>query len=383
MTNTIKILFFSLLSCLLFQTCQTDTLEKWDNYEALEKAFDWQKENTLHTDSTEWTDALYYAGLYRAHSSTQNKDYLETLVDIEKMKNWQIDKQQFNINKLPLCSSSLYLKNHGIRDVETLPIAQIINEHLFQNHCQESDNTLQPFILDWKSQDLFIVPPLLVAYAKEVNNYEYINQMNASYMQVYNLQFDTKEQLFKHHEHITTKSNHNGTSKKDFNLNDNGLIIAGLALILDHMPNDYKQRIFYEDLFRTMAHSLKNKQNKDGTWSSQLLKPDNATYDELTGSGLCTFAIAWGINSGRLDANEYQESIEKAWMTLRKYQQQDGSIAWYSNNMPINEQSNKPNIRNEATSAFLLAGSEIVQLKNHVLITENKINQGSKNDDAL
>ncbi|MFT4804636.1 MAG: unsaturated rhamnogalacturonyl hydrolase [Sediminicola sp.] len=49
------------------------------------------------------------------------------------------------------------------------------------------------------------------------------------------------------------------------------------------MPQDYKHRPFYEDLFKTMAGRLLEIQPEDGLWRTSLLSPESFDHGEVSG----------------------------------------------------------------------------------------------------
>ena len=57
----------------------------------------------------------------------------------------------------------------------------------------------------------------------------------------------------------------------------------------------------YVTLLKTMAAALVPYQQSDGTWHSDLTHPQTYANPEVSGTGLITYAIAYGINQGLLD----------------------------------------------------------------------------------
>ena len=154
---------------------------------------------------------------------------------------------------------------------------------------------------------------------------------------------------------------HNG--KKIFWSRGNGWVIGGLALLLEDMPKDYKHRSFYEELFKTMAVRIKDIQPEDGLWRVSLLDPDAFDHGEVSGTGFFTFAMAWGVNNGLLDKEEYTPAIMKAWKGLDACQQESGKVGWVQNIGASPEPANVDSWQNFGTGAFLLAASEVLKLK--------------------
>ena len=142
-------------------------------------------------------------------------------------------------------------------------------------------------------------------------------------------------------------------------------MIGGLALLLEHMPVDYKYRPFYENLYLTMAARLKEIQHEDGLWRTSLLSPESFNHGEVSGSGFYTFALTWGINNGMLERTTYESAVRKAWKALRGCQKNNGMVGWVQNIGASPEPANHDSWQNYGTGAFLLAGSEILKLNNN------------------
>ncbi|MFB0909338.1 MAG: glycoside hydrolase family 88 protein, partial [Spirosomataceae bacterium] len=94
-----------------------------------------------------------------------------------------------------------------------------------------------------------------------------------------------------------------------------------------------------------------------------LLSPESFPHGEVSGSGFHTYAIAWGINNGLLDEKTYKPVVEKAWVALKACQQENGKVGWVQNIGADPQPANKDSWQNFGTGAFLLAGSEMIQLK--------------------
>jgi rhamnogalacturonyl hydrolase YesR len=140
--------------------------------------------------------------------------------------------------------------------------------------------------------------------------------------------------------------------------------MGGLALILNELPKDNTDRPFYEKLFKEMAERVADLQQDDGLWRASLLDPESYPGGEASGSGFYTFAIAWGINHGLLSQDIYFRVVRKAWKGLNNLIQPDGHVGWCQ---PIGADPKK-NFSADSwelygTGAFLLAGSEVVKLK--------------------
>lgn len=355
MSKKIIIVFQYLLLGLLVSSCQTSILEKRDNYEAIEKAFKWQKDQHSYHTSEAWINASYYMGLNRAHALTLDDRYLNALIKRGQEEEWYTKLQNDSSADYSLCASYLYLDKIGISEVSLLPTAHIINNRF----CHKTDGNTGaiPNMPIWNSTDLYIAAPLMMTYAKKVNDSYFVDQMHDAYTIAYNHLYSEEHQLFQR----SPKSSNQSTKANDFLLQENAMILTGLALILEKMPKGYIYRSFYEGLFRTMANRLKQLQHKSGLWSENILSTATG-HENISGSILCTFAFAWGINNHQLKANDYLLPTQKAWKKIRQYQKLDGKVD--------GENPKNKHIQ-EATSTFILAGSEIIKMNENMHLAKH------------
>lgn len=353
MTKKVFIAIQYLLLALIMSSCQARLLDKWDDYEAIEKAFKWKKDKHTYNTSDEWVNASYYLALNRAHALTQNEKYLKALIEQGRDERWYSMQAKDSSADCSLCASYLYLDQIGISEVSLLPTAHIINNR-FCNDSLNSNATDHSTPI-WDASALYIAAPLMVAYAKKVNDQYFIDQMHAAFTQTYKQLYSTEHQLFYQASHSSTQTK----NTSNFRLHDNSMILTSLALILEDMPADYKHRPFYKNLYCSMAKRIVVEQGESGLWSPTILEASTSNNAALCGSSLCTFALAWGINNQLLLTDDYLSPTETAWNKIRQYQEYDGKVGC---------QSTAYNCSQEATSTFILAGSEIIKLNKSKLL---------------
>ncbi len=333
------------------------------------KAMEWQEANPIQAKApTDWTNGAYYIGVVRAHQATKDQKYLDALTAMGNRNAWKPWERFYHADDLTICYSYLYLNSLGVTDVNLEPTDTIIDEHLHKEH-EWKTGTLEgdQKILWWWCDALFMTPPVLVEYAKLTGDESYLDQMHHYYTQTDSLLFDQEEKLFARDLRFVWKGD--STDMKDLNgkkvfwSRGNGWVLGGLALVLDNMPKDNKNRGYYENLFKTMAARIKEIQPEDGLWRVSLLNPEGYEHGEVSGSGFFTFAMAWGINNGLLDPAEYKPVVQKAWDALLTCQQEDGKVGWVQNIGFDPKPADKDSWQNYGTGAFLLAGSEMLKLK--------------------
>jgi rhamnogalacturonyl hydrolase YesR len=211
-----------------------------------------------------------------------------------------------------------------------------------------------------------MAPPVITRYAMQMNDESFLKEMDKYYLESYELLYDKKQHLFSRDSRFLWKGIDSDIKEKNGNKvfwsRGNGWVIAGLALVLNDLPKNYPNRIFYEKLFLEMSERIKNLQPEDGLWRTSLLSPESYAHGEVSGSGFFTFALAWGINHGLLKKSEYKPVVIKAWEAIAACQQESGKVGWVqnigANPVPVSSDS----WQNFGTGAFLMAGSEILKL---------------------
>lgn len=338
------------------------------------RALAWQEANPIFAKApTDWTNGAYYTGVVRAHKSTRNQAFLDALTGMANRNNWQPYERFYHADDMAICYSYLYLNAYGAytmnRNVaRTIPTDSIIAQHLYKPHewrvgIPDKDQR----ILWWWCDALFMAPPVLTVYAKQKKDLAYLDQMHKYYMQTYDLLYNKDNKLFARDVRFlwagkdTDRKEANG--KHIFWSRGNGWVLGGLALLLEDMPKNYKNRPFYEKLFKDMAARIKDLQPADGLWRTSLLAPESFLHGEVSGSGFFTFGLAWGINNGLLDKATYQPAVLKAWDALTQCQQETGKIGWVQNIGFDPKPADKDSWQNFGTGAYLLAGSELLKMK--------------------
>jgi unsaturated rhamnogalacturonyl hydrolase len=367
-----------LIATIAFFSCSTaqKTLEKSttgtsDIKKSMIKALEWQEAHPIFAIApTDWTEGAYYTGVTRAHKATKDMMYMAALKNQAYWNNWQTFDRLHHADDVAISYSYLYIDiNDGRRNfVDLEPTKKFIDAHLYENDewkAGTDKSDMGKTILWWWCDALFMAPPVLNLYAKHTNQPKYLEQMHKFYMETYNQLYDKEERLFARDMRFvwtgSDKDQKEPNGKKIFWSRGNGWVIAGLALLLEDMPKDYENRPFYENLFREMSTRILELQPSDGLWRTSLLCPETYDHGEVSGSGFYTFAIAWGINNGLVD-KKHIPAVKTAWNALAKCQHEDGRVGWVQNIGAFPEPATADSWQNFGTGAFLMAGSEMIQL---------------------
>ncbi|MCF7803533.1 MAG: glycoside hydrolase family 88 protein [Candidatus Marinimicrobia bacterium] len=150
----------------------------------------------------------------------------------------------------------------------------------------------------------------------------------------------------------------------------NGWVFAGLARVLDVIPEDAPHREEYVKTFKEMAAAIKAVQRDDGFWNVSLHDPNHYGGKETTGTSLFTFGFAWGVNNGILAEEEYLKTALDGWNALATESLHDNGFLGYvqstgkqpSAGQPVTYDS-VPDFEDYGLGCFLMAGSEIYKLQ--------------------
>ena len=373
---TILAVALTLFSCSVSQNTVAQKSLDLDNtaiQKSMIKALEWQEAHPIFAiHPTDWTAGAYYTGVARAHKTTKNMMYMAALKNQAVSNNWQTYKRLHHADDVAISYSYLYISKAERRRnfVDLEPTKKFLDAHLYEDDAWKSGKNPGKegkTILWWWCDALFMAPPVLNLYAKYTKQPKYLDDMHKFYMQTYNQLYDKEENLFARDMRFVwqgnDKDNKEPNGKKIFWSRGNGWVFGGLALILEDMPKDYEHRDFYVNLYKEMAEKLLAIQSEDGLWRTSLLSPESYNHGEVSGSGFHTFALAWGINNGLVD-KKHTSAVKKAWKGLAACQHKDGRVGWVQNIGASPEPASADSWQNFGTGAFLMAGSEILKLKN-------------------
>lgn len=141
----------------------------------------------------------------------------------------------------------------------------------------------------------------------------------------------------------------------------NGWVYAGLVNILRILPQDHPSYSKYVQLYMDMSKTIASLQHDNGLWSPSLLGKE--AIPETSGSGFMTYGLAWGVNSGHLDADSYGPVVKKGWQALVGAVADDGKLGWVQPIGAAPDSVYDTDSQLYGVGAFLLAASQIIQAK--------------------
>lgn len=341
-----------------------------DIEKAMVKAMEWQEAHPIFALApTDWTNGAYYVGVSKAHNTTKNPIFLAALKTMGYRNEWKPLYRTYHADDVAISYAYLYTNTTRPNLVDLGPTKEFLDTHLYEPNAWTDGTDKQEFkkILWWWCDALFMAPPVITEYVKQTGEPKYLDAMHKYYMETYNLLYDKEEQLFardtRYQWGVNDTDLKEPNGKKIFWARGNGWVLGGLALLLEDLPKDYEHREFYVNLYKEMAAKIKGLQQQDGLWRTSLLSPESWNHGEVSASGFYTFALAWGVNNGLLDKEEYTPVVTNAWKALAACQHENGMVGWVQDIGADPQPATADSWQNYGTGAFLLAGSEILKLK--------------------
>ncbi|MCL7762549.1 glycoside hydrolase family 88 protein [Polaribacter sp. Z014] len=337
---------------------QIATFEDMGKYRALpveKERKKWHNREKHH--DLDWTCAALYAGMFEWSEITGDPKYSKWLYNIGVKNNWKLYKRMFHADDHAVGQNYLNMGElFGYRKV-IRPLKKQFDAILASDKKDE---------LQWNWCDaLFMAPPVWTKLTEATGNNKYLEYMDQQYHKTYDLLWDAEEQLFFRDKSFISKKEKNG--EKLFWSRGNGWVFGGLSIMIPDFPKNWEGKQFYVDIFQQMAQTLKKTQRKDGTWSSGLLGGEKAyPTKEISGSAFFVFGLAWGINNGYLNAEEYTATMLKGWEALSECVTDDGLVGYIQPIGAAPGNSFKEYTEVYGVGAFLAAGAEVYKYAKNI-----------------
>ena len=135
-----------------------------------------------------------------------------------------------------------------------------------------------------------------------------------------------------------------------------------IARILQYLPKDHGSYAKYVLVLQNMALALKECQSEIGLWYPNLADAEATPFKETSGTSFFIYGLAYGVNSGLLDRNEFIPVIKKAWKAVCNEISDEGKVQWGQRvgDRPVN--LSKDDSHEYVSGTFLLAASEMYKL---------------------
>jgi rhamnogalacturonyl hydrolase YesR len=214
----------------------------------------------------------------------------------------------------------------------------------------------------WWADALYMVMPVMTKMYKLTGDKKYLDKLHDNILYSDSIMLDKETGLYFRDGKYVYPKHKTGSGKKDFWARGDGWVLAGLAKVLQDMPEDYVWQPFFVEKYTRLARAVAKLQQREGYWTRSMADPEQAPGPETSGTAFFTYGLLWGVNNGYLRKAEFKPVIDKAWQYLTKTAlQKDGRVGYVQ---PIGERAipgQKVDAQSQANfgvGAFLLAACE-------------------------
>ena len=332
--------------------------------EIMRRVADYELTSFGTTTNNDWVRAVFYTGLMALHRAGGDDRYLAAARGWGLANAWRLGPDQgsagpagpggiaadprFADNQACVQTyAELYLEDPASRNAATLaPALAAFDQMVAAPRAGRVDW--------WWCDALFMAPTALVRAAKATGHTAYVDLVDTMFWDTVAFLFDPAQQLFwRDSSYINTAT---------YWSRGNGWVVGGLARVLQELPAGDAHRGDYEDLLRKMAARLRTLQGADGFWRSNLIDPTAFPNPESSGTAFFCYGLAWGINHGVLDRATYLDPVLRAWQGLGSVVSAQGRLGYVQ---PVGARPGAAaatDTNDYAAGAFLLAGTELLQL---------------------
>ena len=217
----------------------------------------------------------------------------------------------------------------------------------------------------WWADALYMVMPVMTKMYKLTGDTKYLRKLYENILYSDSIMLDQQTGLYFRDGKYVYPKHQTASGKKDFWARGDGWVLAGLAKVLQDMPERYPRQPFFVEKYVNLARGVKRLQQLEGYWTRSMMDAEQAPGYETSGTAFFCYGLLWGVNNGYLSKKEFGPTIEKAWNYLATIALQEDGIVGYV--QPIGERAipgqtvNANSQANFGVGAFLLAACEYVR----------------------
>jgi unsaturated rhamnogalacturonyl hydrolase len=336
----------------------------------MKKVADWQLHNWetsgMKYGPDNWVYGAAYTGFMALNEVANDKEYTAAMFRIGSALGWNTGADRTMADDY--CVGQMYAQMYSLfkEPVMIAHFRALADSIMAMPHTESLAWKNNIALREWAWCDALFMGPTALAYlSTATGERQYLDIADKLWWKTTDYLFDKEESLYYRDSSFFTKTEANG--KKVFWSRGNGWVLAGLVRVLTNMPANYPTHDRYIGLYQKMASKIKSLQQDDGTWHTSLLDPGNYPVKETSGTGFYCYALAWGVNTGLLPYHEYYPVIEKAWAALSGCVHEDGKLGFVQRIGDRPGATDYNSTESYAVGAFLLAGSQMIDLKiNHL-----------------
>lgn len=309
------------------QGADEDFTQPSDPFALSARVWKWVRSNPSTYAETEWMLAPLYQGVLD-HAKLANDDQpVQWLRQIGAKSGWKMGPRPSMADDVAIGLAYLRLYEM-VQDPSVLaPVKAWNDRFVAMPHTRSLEWKDGVHNEEWAWCDaLFMGPPVLAKLSQVTGDQKYVDTMVKLWWKTSDYLFDPQESLYFRDSRYFTPREANG--QKVFWSRGNGWVLAGLANVLQALPQGHSARPRLEAQFKAMAARVAQLQTSDGTWHASLLDPASYPSKETSGTSFFVYALAWGINSRLLDAGTYQPVVDKGFSALAACVDPNGRLSF-------------------------------------------------------
>lgn len=372
MTMKLKTLLIALVAGLICACCTSRTADEARQVRDIITRVNarWQADNSPMT-SPFWHHAAYHTGNIEVYRLTGDRRWLDYSLQWARHNNWsgatcndtllwRYDYGETHEHVLfgdwQICFQT-YADLYGI-DPDPVRIARARQVMEYEMSTLRNDYW-------WWADGLYMVMPVMTKLHRITGNPLYLDKLYQYIQYSDSIMYDSEDALYYRDARYVYPGHKSLNGKKDFWSRGNGWVFAGLAKVLQDLPDDYRHRRYFLDRFTEMADAVVSARQDDGYWTRSLIDPEHAPGPETSGTAFFTYGLLWGINNGILTGPQYIQAALDGWSYLvGTALQPDDTIGYVQ---PIGDRAiagevvDSHSVTDFGTGAFLLAACEYVR----------------------
>ena len=214
----------------------------------------------------------------------------------------------------------------------------------------------------WWADALYMVMPVMTKMYKLTGDEKYLRKLYENLLYSDSIMLDQETGIYFRDGKYVYPKHKSANGKKDFWARGDGWVLAGLAKVLQDMPETYVRQPFFVEKYTRLARAVASLQQPQGYWTRSMADPQHAPGPETSGTAFFTYGLLWGVNNGYLSKKEFAPVIAKAWHYLTETALQPSGKVGYV--QPIGERAipgqtvDQNSQANFGVGAFLLAACE-------------------------
>lgn len=304
-----------------------------------------------------WTNATLYIGMAECAGLTGEQRYWDFLLTVAKKNGWKTGPNPYFADDLCIVQPYAMLYNQFREPYMIGESIGILDSIISKPRKVSLRYDAEGSHSRWCWADaLFMAPTSFARIGKITGEKVYYDFMDQEFRVTYDTLYSRTDSLFYRDTRYKQMKEENGG--KVFWGRGNGWVAGGLAIIIDHLPENYPSRNFYTTLFKEMMGKIARLQDESGFWHPSLLDPEAYSMPESSASAFFTYTLFWGINRGYLNREKYLPIALKAWNAIHSVVHVDGKIGFVQ---AIGADPKKVDFNDTevyGTGAFLLAAVE-------------------------